>query len=72
MHDIFYSQKLVYTFIPIGYLTYYLTDFNIYNVSSFIHYSSLLMGAYFTSEKFIPGALFLGFHLAHESYLIFY
>ena len=72
MHNILYSDKLVYTFVPLGYFTYYLTDFQYYNVSNFIHYSSLLMGAYFTSEKFIPGALFFGFHLAHHSYLIFY
>lgn len=72
MHEILYSEKFVYTFIPLGYLTYYITDFQIYNVSNFIHYSSLFMGAYFTSEKFIPGALFLGFHLAHHSYLMFY
>lgn len=72
MHDILYSDEFVYTFVPLGYFTYYLTDFQVYNVSNFIHYSSLLMGGYLTKEKFIPGALLFGFHLAHQSYLFFY
>jgi hypothetical protein len=72
MHPNLYSDKYIYNFIPIGYFTYYLTDLNIYSVSPFVHYSSLFAGIYFVKEKFIPGALFLGFHLAHEVYKYFH
>ena len=64
-------SQLIYSFIPLGYFTYYLTDAGLYNCSDFIHYSSLIAGVYFVKIKLAPGALFLGFHLAHHAFQFF-
>lgn len=64
-------SQLIYSFIPFGYFTYYLTDAGLYNCSDFVHYTSLISGIYFLKRKFAPGAFLLGFHLAHQSYQFF-
>ena len=68
MHSIFYTDSISTVFLSAisGGIMYNITDKDYYQVSEFVHYSCLLGGLYFAYEMFIPGTVFLGFHISYH------
>jgi hypothetical protein len=57
---------VIFLYFVIGFILYCVFDYDHYRASHFMHYSSLVAGAFLIFIKCPFGALIFGFHLAYE------